>query len=107
MRAAYLKSAGLNLKERSSGSYPGQLKITKRGPSVARRYLYLAALRWIVRDAPVQDWYRRKAERDGGLKGKAVMARSAKLTRALWHVAHGERFEPAKLFHREPLAMTA
>jgi transposase len=75
--AAYLKSAGLNLKERSSGSYPGQLKITKRGPSVARRYLYLAALRWIARDAQVQDWYRRKVQRDGGLKGKAVIARVA------------------------------
>lgn len=43
--ASYLKAQGLNLKERSSGKHKGQLKITKRGPSVARFYLYSAALR--------------------------------------------------------------
>ena len=105
--ASYLKSAGLNLKERSSGSYPGQLKITKRGPSVARRYLYPAALRWMVRDPQVQDWYQRKVQRDGGLKGKAIIALMRKLTKALWHVARGEHFDAAKLFHREAPAVAA
>jgi len=101
--ASYLKGAGLNLKERSSGKHKGQLKITKRGPSVARRYLYLAALRWIARDPQVQEWYQRKVQRDGGRKGKAIIALMRKLTKALWHVARGEHFDAAKLFHREVL----
>jgi transposase len=42
---AYRKAMGLNLKERSSGRYQGQLKITKRGPGAARRWLYFAAMR--------------------------------------------------------------
>jgi transposase len=103
--ASYLKSAGLNLKERSSGKHQGQLKITKRGPSVARRYLYLATLRWIIRDPQAAEWYRRKVQRDGGLKGKAIIALTRKLTKALWHVARGERFDSAKLFHRGAPAM--
>jgi transposase len=44
---SYLKALGLNLKERSSGKHKGQLKITKRGPGEARKYLYFAALRWL------------------------------------------------------------
>ena len=35
--AAYVKSYGLNLKERSSGRHKGRLKISKRGPGRSRR----------------------------------------------------------------------
>jgi len=37
---SYLEATGLNLKERSSGKHKGRLKITKRGPSLARKYHY-------------------------------------------------------------------
>jgi transposase len=100
---SYLKSFGLNLKERSSGKHKGQLKITKRGPGVARRYLYFAALRWIKRDAAIQQWYQRKVARDGGLKSRAIIAVMRKLTKALWHVARGERFDAGKLFNNTAL----
>ncbi len=105
--ASYLKSLGLNLKERSSGKHKGQLKITKRGPGVARRYLFFAALRWIKHDAGVRQWVERKAARDGGHKGKAIIAVMRKLTKALWHVAQGTRFDPAKLFKNEASTTTA
>jgi hypothetical protein len=36
---------GLNLAERSSGKWQGKLKISKRGSSKVRRWLYMAALR--------------------------------------------------------------
>jgi len=39
--SSYVKAFGLNLKIRSSGRYIGQLRITKRGSSVARRWLYI------------------------------------------------------------------
>jgi transposase len=35
-----LRKAGLNLAERSSGKYKGQIKLTKRGNSLLRKHLY-------------------------------------------------------------------
>lgn len=104
---AYEKAAGLNVKIRQSGKHAGRLKLTKRGSGVARRYLYLAALRLIQHDPVVRAWYLRKVERDGGrLKMKALAAVMRKLIRALWHVGQGERFESSKLFDVARLGLT-
>ncbi len=103
---SYLKSLGLNLKERSSGKFQGQLKITKRGPGIARLYLYFAVLRWLYRDSIIQAWYQRKVARDGGHKGKAIVALMRKLAKALWYVAQGVAFDSAKLFNRKALALS-
>lgn len=101
---AFEKTLGLNLKEESSGTYRGQLRITKRGSGVARWYLFLAVLRLIRRDAVVRAWYERKVQRDGGrLKLKALVAVMRKLARALWHVARGEPFDSRKLFDTRKL----
>ena len=104
---SYLKSLGLNLKERSSGQFKGQLKITKRGPGIARQYLYFAALRLIYHDGVVQAWYQRKVMRDGGLKGKAIMAVMRKLAKALWHLGQGADFDSDKLFNCKILGLAA
>lgn len=96
--SCYEKAQGLNLVEESSGKQQGQRKISKRGPGLARWYLYLAALRLIQRDAVVRAWYEAKVARDGGLKGKALVAVMRKLSRALWHLAHGSRFDSRQLF---------
>ena len=62
---AYRKAMGLNLKDRSSGRYKGQLKITKRGPGAVRRWLYFAAMR-LVQKAEVVEWYEvKKGQREG------------------------------------------
>jgi transposase len=92
---SFLKALGLNLTEKSSGQYHGQLKISKRGSAVARKYLYLAALRLIQRDPVIGEWYRAKA--DPKAKMKTVIACLRKLAKALWHVARGERFDARKL----------
>ncbi len=93
------KALGLNLKIRSSGKNKGQLKITKRGPSTPRQYLYLATLRLIKGHALVRAWYEAKVQRDGGrLKMKALIAVMRKLARALWWVGQGEPFDAEKLF---------
>jgi transposase len=102
--ASYLKALGLNLKERSSGKHKGQLKITKRGPSLARFYLYFAALRLIARDPIVKRWYELKSNRPGAVKNKCVIALMRKLAKALWHLAHGGAFDPNKLFNRKAIA---
>ena len=91
----FLKALGLNLTEKSSGQYHGQLKISKRGSAVARKYLYLAALRLIQKDPLIGEWYRSKA--DPKIKMKTVIACLRKLAKALWHVARGERFDARKL----------
>jgi len=96
---AYLKSSGLNVREKSSGESAGGLHITKRGPGVVRYYLFLAALRLIQRDPIVAAWYAKKVKRDGGkAKLKAVVAIMRKLVLALWHVGQGEPFDASKLF---------
>jgi transposase len=104
---AYVKSIGLNLKEISSGTKQGGLHITKRGPGVARLFLYLAALRLIQRDQVVSAWYARKVKRQGGVaKSKAVVAIMRKLVLALWHVAGGSVFDSSRLFDTKRLGLT-
>jgi len=96
--AIFAKAAGLNLKERSSGKHRGKLKLSKRGSSMVRKYLYLAAWRLVQSDPVVAAWYERKVQRDGGIRNKALVAVMRKLTKALWHVRKGEQFDSSKLF---------
>lgn len=97
--SSLLKGTGLGLKERSSGRYRGEIKITKRGPGRVRQVLFMASLRLIAHDPIVRAWYERKVARDGGrMKKKAVVAVMRKLVKALWWVARGEAFDAAKLF---------
>jgi transposase len=95
---AYRKAMGLNLRERSSGRWQGQLKLTKRGPAAVRRWLYLAALRW-VRQEPVRTWYlRQKAQRRGAAK-PALVGVMRKLALALYRVGgRGEPFDRQQLY---------
>jgi transposase len=95
---AFLKAMGLNLKEKSSGTVQGQLKITKRGPSRVRQYLWLAAFRWIQHDPIAKAWYQRKKQRDGGRASRAIVALMRKLAKALYHVGRGAIFDSSKLF---------
>jgi hypothetical protein len=96
--AAYLKAMGLNLKEKSSGTLKGQLKLTKRGSSRVRQYLWLAVYRWIQKDAIANQWYERKKQRDGGRSSRAAVALMRKLAKALFHVGRGAVFDSSKLF---------
>lgn len=103
---AFVKSLGLNLKEHSSGETKGGLHITKRGPGIVRKMLYLAVLRMIQTDEVVRRWYAKKVARAGGeLKTKAIVAIMRKLAGALWHVAKGSKFDARKLFDAERLGI--
>jgi transposase len=95
---AFVKAMGLNLKEKSSGTMQGQLKITKRGPSRVRQYLWLAVFRWIQTDPIANAWYQRKKQRDGGRASRAAVALMRKLAKALYHVGRGAVFDSSKLF---------
>lgn len=100
---AYRKAMGLNLKERSSGKHQGKLKITKRGPSLARRWLYFAAMR-TVQQAPVRSWYEAKRYKDKDRGTGALVAVMRKLALALHAVAtRGETFSLERLLPGKPL----
>jgi transposase len=101
--ASYCKGIGLNLKERSSGKHQGQLKITKRGPSLARHYLYFAALRLIAREPTVKRWFEIKTARPGAIKHKQVIELMRKLAKAFWHHANGHPFDVERLVNLNAL----
>lgn len=94
---SYEKAMGMNLKEKSSGKFVGQLKLTKRGSGKARQYLYFAALRLIQTCPLAKRWYDNKAV--AGAKNKAVVAVMRKMAAALWHIARGDAYQPEKLFN--------
>ncbi len=101
--ASYVKGLGLNLKEKSSGQYKSRLRLTKRGPGLARKYLYFATMRLLKQDPVVRAWYEKKVHRDGGMKMKALIAVMRKLVKALWYVGQGEAFDSSRLFNRRAL----
>ena len=107
---AFLKALGLNLKELSSGKRKGELAISKRGPSLARKILFYWALRSTKHPA-IKSWYasfitvgRSKHGSQEHRKMKALIALLRKLCRSLWYVyRHGLAFDYAKVFPGRPL----
>lgn len=102
---ALQRAAGLNLRIRSSGKQKGTLKLAKRGSSVARRWLFFVALRW-VRTPIVGAWFKRKAERAGGSKMKALAAIMRKILAGMYHVARGKELDLKKLFNVKGLVIS-
>ena len=94
---AYRKAMGLSLAERSSGMYQGKLKLSKRGASLPRKWMYFSSLRW-AKESSVRSWLENKKRRDGGHGAKAVTGIMRKLAAAAWHAGQGEVFDPARLF---------
>jgi len=102
-----IKAFGLNLKEKSSGTYDSPLHITKRGPAEARSALYLATWRKINTDPLFQAWHRNKLKRDGGPrkanKNVSAVALMRKYLKGLWHMARGKEFDSSLLFDVDKL----
>lgn len=98
---AYRKAMGLNLKERSSGKWVGRLKITKRGHSQVRRWLYFASLR-LIQQSSVKSWYDAKKSKhpdDSHEAMRAIVGVMRKLALALYQVgACGATFDASQLF---------
>jgi transposase len=98
--AAYRKAMGLNLVERSSGTYQGSLRISKRGSARTRQWLYFAVLR-LVQKCGVRPWYEAKKAQDEGDARRVLVAVMRKLAVALYCVGvRNEEFEPQRLFGR-------
>jgi transposase len=98
--AAYRKAMGLNLVERSSGTYQGELHLSKRGSARSRQWLYFAVLR-LVQRAGVRGWYEAKKAQQPAEAKRVLVALMRKLALALYHVGvHHEAFDARRLFAR-------
>src|SRR5258707_13838240 len=87
---------GLNLVERSSGTYQGTLRISKRGSPRTRQWLYFAAMR-LVQRCGVRPWYEAKKARDEGDARRVLVAGMRKLAVARDHVGgRGGEFQPRR-----------
>lgn len=104
---AYRKAMGLNLKERSSGKHKGRLKISKRGPSITRRWLYFAAMR-LSQKPDIRRWYEAKKARDQDRGIGALIGITRKLALALYSVGvYDEPFDSWRLFPGRSLLQKA
>lgn len=102
------KAMGLNLKENSSGKRQGKRHITKRGNSMTRRLLFLAAMRKVKDDPIVRAWYELQVHKEEGSRVKGLVAVMRKLVRALWHLGvHGGVFDARRLFDVRRLQLQA
>jgi transposase len=96
--AAYRKALGLNLVERSSGTYQSALHLSKRGSARSRQWLYFAVLR-LVQQAGVRSWYEAKKAQQPTAAKRVLVAVMRKLALALYHVGvHHEAFDARRLF---------
>lgn len=106
---ALLKALGLNLKEISSGKRQGEMAISKRGPGLARKWLYFWALRGVRGE--LKDWYQEfKQEGKRGKRKskyrtmKGVIAVMRKLCRSLWYTMRFDlEFDYNLVFPGKPL----
>jgi transposase len=108
--AALEKAAGLNLVESSSGTDPNAedkvpRHISKRGASVVRKYLFLAAMRLVRSDPIAKAWYQARRSFKAQQRTKAIVAVERKLCRSLFHVAKGQSFDTEKLFDNRRLGV--
>lgn len=104
---AFLKTAGLNMRESSSATRQSNVHITKRGPSIVRRLVYMAALRAIANDATARAWYRQRDCYKANDKTGAVVALMRKLFAGAYAVGKSEsaHYDPSKLFDTRALAL--
>lgn len=76
------KYVGLNLRQRQSGDYEGEVKITKKGRPLARKILGQMAYQLISKDRLFAEYYRRKKE-EGMPSPKAQVAVMRKLLKLI------------------------
>lgn len=79
-----LRRAGLNLAERTSGKYKGQIKLSKRGDSALRKYLFLAILTLVRENPDFKRWHEHNLS-----KGMKKMASLFKLIGKLARIVIG------------------
>jgi len=94
---------GLNLRERQSGQFIGQIRITRKGRPLARRILNQMALPLVRRNRLFGEYYHAKKRTMNSEQAMTSVAR--KLVKMLWGwYQAGQGFDPARVFACESQA---
>lgn len=101
---AIVKAIGLNLAVTESGETDGKPHITKHGPPLVRKYLFLAALRAIQVSPIVRAWFNARTCRKVS-PFRAIVAVMRKLASAMGHVARGTPLDYTRLFDAKKLGL--
>jgi transposase len=71
-----LKYAGLNLREHTSGTYKGQVRLSKKGNTLLRKILGQVAFSCFIKSGCIYaDYYKKKKEKAGGIYGLTCVIR--------------------------------
>jgi transposase len=98
-----LRYVGLNLRERQSGQFVGQVRITRKGRPLARRILNQMALPLVKRNRLFGPYYHAKKRTMAG--DQAMTAVTRKLLKMLWGwYQAGRSFDLARVFACESQA---
>ena len=93
---ALLRYAGLNLRERQSGTYRGQTRLSKKGRPLLRKILGQTTFPVLRKAMLYGPYYHRKLE-EGMIAAKAKVAVMRKFLRMLHSLARsGEAFDPER-----------
>jgi transposase len=94
---ALLRHAGLNLAEASSGKWTGQMKISKRGRSRLRRFIFMMAMSLVANNPEFKAMHAYNVEVKKMKKMRSLMKLCGKLARVLVGMARsGEAYNPSK-----------
>lgn len=92
------KYVGLNLRERQSGDYEGEVKITKKGRPLARKILGQMAHQLITGGRLFGAYYRRKLQ-EGMRKAKAYVAVMRKILKLIVGLYKSDcPYDPGRVF---------
>lgn len=98
VHTAVEKYVGLNLRERESGDYEGEIKISKKGRPLARKILGQMAHQLIPEDRLFGAYYRRKL-RQGMRKAKAFVAVMRNILKLIVGLYKSDRpYDPGRVF---------
>jgi transposase len=93
-----LRKAGLNLAERMSGKYKGQIMLSKRGDAKLRKYMYLATISVIGTNSIFRQLHENNVQIKQMKKQQSVFKLLGKLARIMiGMVQRGETFSPEKI----------
>jgi len=94
---ALLRHAGLNLAEASSGKWTGQMKISKRGRSRLRRFIFMMTMSLVANNSEFKALHAYNVQIKKMKKMKSIMKLCGKLARILVGMARsGEAYNPPK-----------
>ncbi|BBH19012.1 hypothetical protein Back11_30840 [Paenibacillus baekrokdamisoli] len=94
---ALLRHAGLNLAEASSGKWTGQMKISKRGRSRLRRFIFMMTMSLVMNNPEFKAMHAHNVQVKKMKKMRSIMKLCGKLARILVGMARsGEAYNPSK-----------